>query len=282
MSLAPLPLLLLLAAQTNPARPVVRPPAPAVNPSQEFARGRTAFNRGEYARAIELLRPLLYPETAAGVRGGDRQRPPDAGGGPPVRAAERRGGRRVPQAAAAAARLPHGPAARSTHGGRLLQRRARSSRRPSWPSWSASAGRPRTTSGGGWMPCGPGPPSSCGNYDRNCLLVSFLPVRGGAVPERPPDQGLVLPGHRGGAGGGVGGGPDHQLRAVRRPARSCAVSRLAGDPPPAPVPPGSKRIRGAGPVRPAAQGPGGERGAVLRHRHLGGDRRCPQFPAARC
>jgi hypothetical protein len=62
VSLAPLPLLFLLL-QTNPARPVVRPPAPAANPSQDFARGRTAFNRGEYARAIELLRPLLYPET---------------------------------------------------------------------------------------------------------------------------------------------------------------------------------------------------------------------------
>lgn len=62
MPLAPLPLALLLLAQVNPARPVARPPA-AVNPSQEFGRGRTAFNRGEYARAIELLRPLLYPET---------------------------------------------------------------------------------------------------------------------------------------------------------------------------------------------------------------------------
>jgi hypothetical protein len=63
VSLAPLPVLLLLL-QTNPARPVVRPPAPASAPSpaQEFSRGRTAFNRGEYARAIELLRPLLYPE----------------------------------------------------------------------------------------------------------------------------------------------------------------------------------------------------------------------------
>lgn len=61
-----LPLLLLLAAQPgapagraspNPARAVV-----PSNPALEFARGRTAFDRGEYARTIQLLRPLLYPE----------------------------------------------------------------------------------------------------------------------------------------------------------------------------------------------------------------------------
>ena len=32
------------------------------SPSQDFDRGRVAFGRGEYLRAIELLRPLLYPE----------------------------------------------------------------------------------------------------------------------------------------------------------------------------------------------------------------------------
>jgi hypothetical protein len=61
-----LPLLLVLAAQPgSPAgRPSVNPARPAVaaNPAQEFARGRTAFDRGEYARTIQLLRPLLYPE----------------------------------------------------------------------------------------------------------------------------------------------------------------------------------------------------------------------------
>jgi hypothetical protein len=44
-----LPLLVLLAMQASP-------------PSVEFARGKTAFARGEYVRAIEILRPLLYPE----------------------------------------------------------------------------------------------------------------------------------------------------------------------------------------------------------------------------
>lgn len=31
-------------------------------PAQEFDRGRIAFGRGEYQRAIEVLKPLLYPE----------------------------------------------------------------------------------------------------------------------------------------------------------------------------------------------------------------------------
>jgi hypothetical protein len=44
-----LPLFILLALQASP-------------PSVEFARGKTAFARGEYVRAIEILRPLLYPE----------------------------------------------------------------------------------------------------------------------------------------------------------------------------------------------------------------------------
>jgi hypothetical protein len=42
-------LLLLLALQTS-------------SPSVEYARGVVAFERGEYGRVIELLRPLLYPE----------------------------------------------------------------------------------------------------------------------------------------------------------------------------------------------------------------------------
>jgi len=34
----------------------------ASSPSAEYERGKIAFDRGEYARAIEILRPLLYPE----------------------------------------------------------------------------------------------------------------------------------------------------------------------------------------------------------------------------
>lgn len=34
----------------------------AASPSQDFDRGRIAFGRGEYQRAIGILRPLLYPE----------------------------------------------------------------------------------------------------------------------------------------------------------------------------------------------------------------------------
>ncbi|HEX2656990.1 MAG TPA: hypothetical protein VHU40_01905 [Polyangia bacterium] len=35
------------------------PPAP---PAQEFERGRTAFLRGEYERAVSIIHPLVYPE----------------------------------------------------------------------------------------------------------------------------------------------------------------------------------------------------------------------------
>jgi tetratricopeptide (TPR) repeat protein len=38
-------------------------------PSAEFERGRTAFERAEYARAIEILRPLLYPEIRLATEG---------------------------------------------------------------------------------------------------------------------------------------------------------------------------------------------------------------------
>jgi len=34
----------------------------ALAPSEDFERGKNAFGRGEYRRAIEILRPLLYPE----------------------------------------------------------------------------------------------------------------------------------------------------------------------------------------------------------------------------
>jgi hypothetical protein len=34
----------------------------AAPPSVEIERGRTAYGRGEWARAIEIIRPLLYPE----------------------------------------------------------------------------------------------------------------------------------------------------------------------------------------------------------------------------
>jgi len=48
----------LLCARAAAAAP---DPAPS-SPAEDFERGRTAFGRGEYARAIELLQPLLYPE----------------------------------------------------------------------------------------------------------------------------------------------------------------------------------------------------------------------------
>ena len=65
-----LPLLLALAAQpgsgaASGVRGVTKAAESArsaVSPAAEFLRGKTAFDRGEYARTIQLLRPLLYPE----------------------------------------------------------------------------------------------------------------------------------------------------------------------------------------------------------------------------
>jgi hypothetical protein len=36
--------------------------SPAISPSQEFERGRTAFLRGEYERAVTIIYPLVYPD----------------------------------------------------------------------------------------------------------------------------------------------------------------------------------------------------------------------------
>jgi hypothetical protein len=47
-----------LAAAANKAAPAQPPPTPR----EAFDRGRTAFGRAEYKRAIEILHPLLYPE----------------------------------------------------------------------------------------------------------------------------------------------------------------------------------------------------------------------------
>jgi hypothetical protein len=38
-------------------------------PAVSFDRGRTAFERGEYSRSIEILRPLLYPEIRLDTEG---------------------------------------------------------------------------------------------------------------------------------------------------------------------------------------------------------------------
>ena len=46
------------AAATTPATPAV-----------EFERGKNAFARGEYGRAVELLRPLVYPEVRLETEG---------------------------------------------------------------------------------------------------------------------------------------------------------------------------------------------------------------------
>jgi tetratricopeptide (TPR) repeat protein len=50
-----------LMAAAQPVGPRA-PVPPATTPREAFDRGRTAFARAEYQRAIEILHPLLYPE----------------------------------------------------------------------------------------------------------------------------------------------------------------------------------------------------------------------------
>jgi hypothetical protein len=54
-------LLAALASALLVAAPA-RPPEVRTSPREAFDRGRTAFGRAEYKRAIDLLHPLLYPE----------------------------------------------------------------------------------------------------------------------------------------------------------------------------------------------------------------------------
>ena len=85
------------------AGPTPRPsPPPPRRRREAFDRGRTAFVRAEYKRAIEILRPLLYPEHAARQRGRDCAGAPHARRGVPVREQARRGAARVQEAAGAA------------------------------------------------------------------------------------------------------------------------------------------------------------------------------------
>src|SRR5690242_19844228 len=50
----------------TPAAPRARGRAAAegapATPAEAFERGRNAFARGEYGRAVEVLRPLVYPD----------------------------------------------------------------------------------------------------------------------------------------------------------------------------------------------------------------------------
>ena len=52
----------LVIAAAKPAPPPAAPGPTPATPREAFDRGRTAFVRAEYGRAIEILHPLLYPE----------------------------------------------------------------------------------------------------------------------------------------------------------------------------------------------------------------------------
>lgn len=61
-------LVLVLVSVLAPVLPVLAAPAPA-SPTAEFERAKTAFARGEYKRALELLRPLVYPDVRLETEG---------------------------------------------------------------------------------------------------------------------------------------------------------------------------------------------------------------------
>jgi hypothetical protein len=55
-------LVITLLAAGAPAPPPAATAGGGGSPAEAFERGRTAFSRGEYQRAIDILRPLLYPD----------------------------------------------------------------------------------------------------------------------------------------------------------------------------------------------------------------------------
>jgi hypothetical protein len=61
-------LLAALASALFAATPAQKPEA-RTTPRETFERGRTAFGRAEYKRAIEILHPLLYPEVVLDSEG---------------------------------------------------------------------------------------------------------------------------------------------------------------------------------------------------------------------
>jgi tetratricopeptide (TPR) repeat protein len=75
MVLAPKAALLVAALlAAGPAAPRARGRGAAVEaapatPAEEFERGRNAFARGEYGRAVQLLRPLVYPDVRLETEG---------------------------------------------------------------------------------------------------------------------------------------------------------------------------------------------------------------------
>ena len=161
---------------------------------EAFDRGRTAFGRAEYQRAIDILHPLLYPEVVLDSEGEVVQAHRMLGVALPVRESARRGAPRVPQAAGAAPRLPLRSAARPAAGGRLLQRRAqgggerrsRSSRRGASKRETELAARRLET-----RPAGRASrPSS--RYEQHSFAINFIPFGAGQFQNGERRKGWVF------------------------------------------------------------------------------------------
>jgi len=57
------------AAKPRRVGPASSATAPPASPGVDFERGQNAFARGEYARAVEILTPLVYPEVRLETEG---------------------------------------------------------------------------------------------------------------------------------------------------------------------------------------------------------------------
>ena len=188
-----------------------------------FDRGRTAFERAEYRRAIEILNPLLYPEMLLDSEGEQVQAHRMLGVAYLFESKPDEAAARVQEAAGAAPRLPLRSAARLAARGRLLQRRPQGrggdDREDEGPPGRARQerrqGRERDASA-----CMP-PTISATNGIR-----SRSPSSRSAPGSFRTASGARAGGSSGrvGAGGDLGGRVHHQLRALRGRARSASAT----------------------------------------------------------
>ena len=198
--------------------------------SEEFDRGKTAFGRGEYLRAIDILRPLLYPDTRLdseadviqahrmlGVANLFENRPdgakrefrkllelrPDYRFDPmldPPRVVEFFNGVLKEEETEIAAL----EAARKKRDAALAARRQREVD-------ERCAAQSQTFT-----------------YVKHSYADQLHPVRRRPVSERSAAQGLGLPGHRGGAGRGLAGRVRDQLLGLRGQPRAPLPGSAAG------------------------------------------------------
>ena len=175
-----------------------RCPAPPT-PREAFDRGRTAFGRAEYARAIEILHPLLYPEVLLDSEGEVVQAHRMLGVAYLFENKPDEARREFRKLLELRPDYRFDPLLDPAAGGRLLQRRGqgggeRRSRRSKRAGASASRRSPQAASA---RPHALRLPPDDRALRTTLVRGELRPVRRRAVPERPAAQGLALPRRRG-------------------------------------------------------------------------------------